>query len=41
MEGEAGLGEECLDEGGPALDGRGVPAHARAASMKAEVSFSR
>ena len=32
---------ECLDTGGPVLDGRGVLAHARAPPMKAEVSFSR
>ena len=38
--GGPGLGEERLDEGGPAPDGRRL-AHARASPMKAEVSFSR
>jgi hypothetical protein len=39
--GGPGLGEECLDGGGPVLNGRGVLAHPRASPMKAEVSFSR
>jgi hypothetical protein len=39
--GGPGLGEECLDGGGPTLNGRGALAHPRASPMKAEVSFSR